>query len=328
VNKFLEGEAMQRFVIAILAITLSITASANSPSARNKSIQPAPQITTRYEQKSTIKTPNPISSVGIIQANKESATIPVEKKSDSNEKTSNRWWADPIWIGSIFTALIFLVGVGQAVLFFFQLRIMRAGIRDATLAATSASNNAIATKEIARTSEQQLIRGERAFVHADDITWDRRPTNLQGTEFVYRFYFCWINNGNTPTKNMITHVNFYLSNIDIPPNFDFREPNAPTASGRVPPKSRMSAPPVPAAGITPQDLMDVHLGRKFFYIYGWTKYNDVFDGTPQHVTRICFKVIVNGDPANPGPDVRNVDFLYPFHNRNNCSDEECDIEPR
>jgi len=58
--------------------------------------------------------------------------------------------------------------------------------------------------------------------------------------------------------------------------------------------------------------------RRFLY-YGWIKYHDVFDNTPQHTTRFCYEVIVYKLPKNRSPIVA-TDIHYKEYIGHNFSE--------
>lgn len=177
------------------------------------------------------------------------------------------------------------------------------------------------SKNATKLSEASLIAGERAFVFTGPIGFQYRPASP--VENRYWFQLTWDNSGDTPTKRLRTHIRFDLRDTPLPQDFDFRYETNEFAPAVIAPKSRMLSPIVPLAGVTPGDLLAVHQGAKFAYIWGWVKYFDVFPNTPEHITRFCYRIVVNGDPLSPGTDAKGVDFMYPLHPRNNCADEEC-----
>ncbi|PNE12175.1 MAG: hypothetical protein CR217_05030 [Beijerinckiaceae bacterium] len=85
-----------------------------------------------------------------------------------------------------------------------------------------------------------------------------------------------------------------------------------------------AAPLIPAAPITPQDIIDTQNGTKFIYLWGWTKYFDVFPRTAEHITRFCWLILTTGNPmtfnpAQPG----SLTFHNLHHVEGNCADDEC-----
>lgn len=74
------------------------------------------------------------------------------------ELTGSTWLTKDA--GGFFTFGLVAVGIGQAILFFIQLRYMRVGMRDATIAAYSARDGAIAAK----TQAVAIVQAERPYV--------------------------------------------------------------------------------------------------------------------------------------------------------------------
>jgi hypothetical protein len=65
------------------------------------------------------------------------------------------------------------------------------------------------------------------------------------------------------------------------------------------------------------DLTDVVDRKLFFYIWGWCRYRDVFDDTPERLTEFCFQVIPSGNPAKPVSDTNIVQCSWPWFERHN-----------
>jgi hypothetical protein len=77
-----------------------------------------------------------------------------------------------------------------------------------------------------------------------------------------------------------------------------------------------------------EDLLAVKERRKHLFVWGTATYNDVFEGTPQHVTRFCCYVAsVTGDPLQPWHKEDNpVELVWANYHQHNCADEDCDRE--
>jgi hypothetical protein len=88
------------------------------------------------------------------------------------------------------------------------------------------------------------------------------------------------------------------------------------------------APHLPGPGLTPQDVLDIQNGRKFFYIWGWARYYDTLPGTTRRIIRYCWRVISTGNPLvfNPIVDPNGVRFFNVYERRGNCADEECALQ--
>ena len=89
-------------------------------------------------------------------------------------------------------------------------------------------------------------------------------------------------------------------------------PNASISRGEIP--------------INGSDLLAVRDRKKFLYLWGQADYRDIFEGTPDHVTKFFFQLIgVRGDPTQVWDDKTNlVELIWETQPRHNCADEECD----
>ncbi|HWA91366.1 MAG TPA: hypothetical protein VG889_15125 [Rhizomicrobium sp.] len=132
----------------------------------------------------------------------------------------------------------------------------------------------------------------------------------------WEFRPVWQNSGETQTKNMTTHVEHEFRDSPLPENFLFRDSTAAFAKMLIGPKS--SANGGVTRVFTIQELTQIQNGERFLYLWGWVRYNDVFPGTREHITRYCVQVLVIGDPKRS-----DCVFWFPFPNIGNCSDAEC-----
>lgn len=179
------------------------------------------------------------------------------------------------------------------------------------------------TREAGKISKTALVEGRRARIVAGGISHELRPDPADPNMRRYRFTFSWVNTGETPTKNMIAYINYYASNEPMPDDFNFTFNPGEGRPFVVGPKMPGMHLPIPSDGFSAQDMMENFNGTKFMYIWGWARYNDVFEGTSLHITKFCFQIVCNGTPMNPGADGRRVDFIYPAFQKHNCADEEC-----
>jgi hypothetical protein len=129
---------------------------------------------------------------------------------------------------------------------------------------------------------------------------------------------------------MTMHTECVLRDTRLPKGFDFDYATADVGFALIPPKAGLLggvAPRPPAAQITPDDILQVQAARKFLYLWGWAKYFDVFDDERAHITRFCWQVVVNGDPATFRPESNDprerLVFSIIYHEDGNCADEEC-----
>ena len=87
-------------------------------------------------------------------------------------------------------------------------------------------------------------------------------------------------------------------------------------------------PPFGLPAITPQTIVDIQAGNMHLFVWGAAHYRDVFDGTPDHVTRFAWRVVVLGDPStfDPAADQNSLQFIWVQHSLGNCTDEECTLQ--
>ena len=143
--------------------------------------------------------------------------------------------------------------------------------------------------------------------------------------YEFRFRLQLRNNGTTPTKNLRMKAHCILSNqlwdmntvLDYGPHVE--------GTGLIPPQFQLYgglAPMFPDPAITGQDILDVQAGTKFLYVLGWIVYNDIFPGTPVHVTRYCWSVIPMGDPLASTPKgLEKLRFDWVQHATGNTTED-------
>jgi hypothetical protein len=124
---------------------------------------------------------------GTKQPSSPTQSVSKQETAAEGQKTQN---PDAELIGStwltkdaagFFTFGLVLIGLGQALLFFVQLRYMRNGMEDATRAAKAAEDAAKASTEQAKTAERALTELERPWVFLFGIS---RPQQDDGGFFV------------------------------------------------------------------------------------------------------------------------------------------------
>lgn len=119
-------------------------------------------------------------AAGMLFKGVEQATYPAQSTSQQKTSPQNRESKGPdtdlsgaTWLtkdaAGFFTAALTVVGIGQAVLFFFQLRFMRLGMRDATIAARAATRGAIAAVAQAKVARDSAIKLQRPYIFIFDV---------------------------------------------------------------------------------------------------------------------------------------------------------------
>ncbi len=220
------------------------------------------------------------------------------------------WWSgsdDIVWLTGwlvIFSALLVVVSA-------IQIRVLRSTDETASRAADAA-------RDSAKAQESQL-RVQRAYVFIDLF-----EVNTLSSHVVVLPK--WRNSGSTPTRFMTNWVNWKPFAQEPPQDYDF--PDLDGAGNPVSDKDKKVVPSFvgPQATTFAEPLYipaavfaDARDGKVSIFIWGWTKYEDIF-GTP-HITKFCNKmriVLLDSD----GKLKSNV-ISFPLYSRHNCTDEEC-----
>jgi hypothetical protein len=165
-----------------------------------------------------------------------------------------------------------------------------------------------------------------AFVFIDEMralfdldTRATQPEDVAKPHIVSGWAFrpIWRNSGETQTRNMVAHVDCELRDRPLPPRYTFPENHTNNTRLLLGPKSG-------AIGGSPrtftlEEMRRVQTGHAFLYLWGWARYENVFQRqTHGHVTRYCVQVVIITDPG-----LSNCVFNYLVHTEGNCSDSEC-----
>jgi hypothetical protein len=159
----------------------------------------------------------------------------------------------------------------------------------------------IATSRQGVLNREALIADKRAFVSADGFKQEW-VHDIATDTYSRRFRPHWKNTGSTPTKRLTTHVECEIRNTPLPDGYVFTATNAHIGRGVIPPQSDVYGGAAPLAAIQPQDLVAAQNLQRFIYLWGWTKYFDVFPNTPEHITHFCWYITVGGDPMTFVPN--------------------------
>ena len=204
---------------------------------------------------------------------------------------------------ALFTGLLVVLGWVQA-------RRMREAVGAAKESATVAEKSA-------RVAEEALVSGQRAFMFIREIKTYLHQDPETGN-YHWTIHPVWANSGNTPTRGLSINTTYRLLDKPLPASYDFpesRENLIPTIAG---PRSMVEATP---GTLSSEDLEAVREGKKFFYIWGWAEYHDIFEGTKKRVTRFCNQLIqVDGDPLAPFSEHNPIQMMFGFHAENNYAD--------
>ncbi|HWE76104.1 MAG TPA: hypothetical protein VG328_23285 [Stellaceae bacterium] len=156
------------------------------------------------------------------------------------------------------------------------------------------------TNRQATLTRQALTITQRAFVFVedfDDIWVFQSPSagtaTAQGfrgaTEARFNQFTIkprWKNNGTTPTRNMLTRINWTHKEGSLPKGFSY-EYGAPPENMFLPPQGNEWSAPIRVPANVATDALN---GRTRIYIWGRVDYDDIFRGTRPHFTSWCYEV--------------------------------------
>ncbi len=274
------------------------------------SIEPRLSPTARQDQKDR--------AVGTSQSE------PKDSAND-NQSLESLWQStthDPValftfWL-VVATGALAIVAAGQAALFLWQLGLMREGLEDAKTAASAARDGAFAARDNVEIAKLTMVARDRAYVHHGGFRWISHPS---GGDFFWRIRPQWINSGNTPTRNMGSHVDYSLRDHPLPEDFVFSYVRG-DIPAMIPPHGQIEG---GHRDISADDLLLIRDGKKFFYAWGTADYRDVFPDTPDRVTKFCAAATnISGDPHKAWHATENpLEIMFAVYHRHNCTDEDC-----
>ncbi len=175
-------------------------------------------------------------------------------------------------------------------------------------------------------SRESLQSVQRAFVAVSPVP--EIQTANTGSDQLMLFNFWMENAGATPTKKLTAHVNWIKSNkgLPLPTDFDFRDVNIDGSQDStvsvIGPKNRFPL----SVGPIPRDFMERLYRREVrLFVYGWVRYNDVFEKTPRHVVKFSYELVAVPGKVRlqTGQEGLGLQTLVNGP-RFNCYDEECD----
>lgn len=177
------------------------------------------------------------------------------------------------------------------------------------------------SKRAADIAEASLTKLQRAFVTFQGMRY-LSHTNLDDGKVWWSTHFSWLNSGASPATKVRIFVSRYFEDSDMPADFKFEVPTDRSTNFMGPNSSLHTA----GVSFTADDLIAVRENRKFLYFWGRVDYRDIFDGSPDHVTKFSMRAKdFRGDPAKEWNDKTNIVEII-FDNspsRHNCADEDC-----
>lgn len=286
---------------------LQLPAQSSTEASASASIKPATPVET------TTPATTAASSSASTPESMQAASTPIapEKAPVVTTQTAEPSFADSLVHEVKITDILLALFTGVlVVLGWIQARRMRETV-------AAAKESAAVAEKSARTAEEALVAGQRAFMFIREIKTFLHQDPETG-KFHWTIHPVWANSGNTPTRGLSINTTYRLLDKPLPANYEFPESKEnliPTIAG---PRSMVEASP---GTLSSEDLEAVQQGKKFFYIWGWAEYHDMFEGTKKRVTRFCNQLIeIDGNPMMPVDERNPIQMMFGFHAENNYAD--------
>jgi hypothetical protein len=286
---------------------LQLPAQSSTEASAIASIKPATPVET------TTPATTAVSSSASTPESMQAASTPTapEKAPVVTTQTAEPSFADSLVHEVKITDILLALFTGVlVVLGWIQARRMRETV-------AAAKESAAVAEKSARTAEEALVAGQRAFMFIREIKTFLHQDPETG-KFHWTIHPVWANSGNTPTRGLSINTTYRLLDKPLPANYEFPESKEnliPTIAG---PRSMVEASPGTLSG---EDLEAIQQGKKFFYIWGWAEYHDMFEGTKKRVTRFCNQLIeIDGNPMMPVDERNPIQMMFGFHAENNYAD--------
>jgi hypothetical protein len=174
--------------------------------------------------------------------------------------------------------------------------------------------------------EMLWLESKRALIVVNPVP-EIQTTNDSGQQSMW-FNFWMENSGTTPTRDLNGHINWAKGTHPLPNDFTF--PDVPDREGIttgepvmpvLTPKSKFNL----TAGPISKDFIEkLYRQEVYLYVYGWVRYNDIFDKTPRHVTKFCYQLLARRGTTRlqTGQEGQGLQTVI-TGTRFNCYDEEC-----
>jgi hypothetical protein len=328
-GRVIKGMTIPRQLILVIAISATILGSAlgKSPKPSTGGQSPSNQ-TIRLAAPDRCGTDQLPLMVKVLPAQKSQSETEKEERDqkakaevDAKSAFETQRIADYTWWLAAFTLTLFCIAIVQAGLFVWQLLLIRESLADAKIAADAAKDGAKAARDSVDIAKLSMIAGDRAYVHFNGCRWISHRQNGESPVF-WRLRPCWINSGNTPTRNLLLYVHYELLDEPIQADYQFIRSTNERRPAMIAPKGLIESLPRDFLG---EDLVAVKEGRKYLYVWGSAMYRDVFPNTIEHVTKFCVVATnISGNPLEPWDEKTNIfDIAFVTFDRHNCADEEC-----
>ncbi|HEV3186243.1 MAG TPA: hypothetical protein VGZ49_15250 [Xanthobacteraceae bacterium] len=195
-----------------------------------------------------------------------------------------------------------------------QIRYLRRADETAKIAADAVRDQASLTREA-------MIRTQRAFVFVKRVCVGHQINLVQSTtgplvEVVvgWNIGVQWENTGDTPTRDLLTHISIHEFEGEMPTDYEFPDLNETTTKSLLGPKAVCFS---PVFAIPDSQARRVFLNGNHLYMWGWAEYDDVFPGTERHRTEFCYELLF----IAPFPSKSS--FTHKLHTRYNGAEDEC-----
>jgi hypothetical protein len=180
---------------------------------------------------------------------------------------------------------------------------------------------ATAVKDQASLTREAMIRTQRAFVFVKRICVGHQTNLVQSptgplVEVIvgWNIGIQWENTGDTPTRDLITHISLHEFQGEMPASYDFPDLNGTTTKSLLGPKAVCFS---PVFSIPDSQARQTFQGESHLYMWGWAEYNDVFPDSDRHRTEFCYELLF----IAPFPSKSS--FTHRLHNRHNGAEDEC-----
>jgi hypothetical protein len=176
-----------------------------------------------------------------------------------------------------FTVLLFCIAVLQAGMFFWQLRYMNSGVKDARIAADASKETALATRDSVNLARDNAERQLRAYVFVDSA----QVVNVIEGGGSPESHVVIKNFGQTPAYDVVNISGIAMDEYPSPPTLnltmtdeDFGAEKPAMAMG--PSDTSFSVIPSKRPPVPPEIRSAVINGTWVVYVYGEIRYKDVF----------------------------------------------------
>lgn len=102
----------------------------------------------------------------------------------------------------------------------------------------------------------------------------------------------WKNSGQTPALRAMQNISYFIGDEEPRMDFLFPENIHPPQSINIYPGKELN---VNGPTISSHDYKMVTFDNKFFMVYGWIEYSDIFPDTKKHRTEFCSRLVASND---------------------------------